>query len=231
MATSDILVNGVAPTGPVLLTAGATCNLTLADLTGAGVWTKRFVGASESITYPTITLTAKGQVSFTVPAAPNHGYGLSMIFESVVGDSVTRVLLCVGTTTQIAACEEFQRGPEGWIHQLNENARGGTQPTAMLKAFIGLSATTPSIITLWSRNSDLTTANVILARTGVGVYTLTWPSGSFPPKTWVPESSPSYYGLSVATEQSGNVVTIYASNGGNANMTDTGSASITVYGE
>lgn len=104
-------------------------------------------------------------------------------------------------------------------------------PTPVLKAFISLSASAPTIASLWSSNIALTTANVLISRIGIGVYRITWPSGSFPAKTWVPESSSSYYGLTVSTEQAGNTVTVYASNGGNLAMTDTGSASIMIYGE
>lgn len=123
MASAAFYVNGTVPTAPRLLTAGTTCTLSLADTAGVTSVAYSFIGASEAVTYPTLTTTALGAVTFTVPTAPSHGYGLTLLAQCVVNGSSATADLCVGTIEQIATNETTERGAVGWMPQLNANAR------------------------------------------------------------------------------------------------------------
>jgi hypothetical protein len=127
MTSSAFLLNGVTPSGPQLYAAGATVTASLSDMSGAATAQWSFIGASDGadlITYPTLTNSARGTVTFTVPAVPSHGYGLTLTLQCVNGDSVTRALVCAGSTTQLATYESFERDSvRGWTPQLNANSR------------------------------------------------------------------------------------------------------------
>ena len=127
MATAEILINGVAPSGPVLLTPGATITV---SLVGTAVnASAEFKGASEAgVTYPTLTLTNRGVWSFTSPAAPSHGFGLGLRLEVQNGDAVSSTLVFVGSTALLVAGETTERGADGWTHQLNSSTLTGAEP-------------------------------------------------------------------------------------------------------
>ena len=103
--------------------------------------------------------------------------------------------------------------------------------TPVLKVFFNLSDTTPTIGYVLSCRDSLTTNTVTVARVSQGRYTITWPSGSLPPRTFMAESSSSFYGLTVSTEQTGNVVTVYAVDAVTGALMDYGSVSVSIFGE
>lgn len=124
MASASFLVNGVIPVGPQLLSAGSTVLLALADISGAANTQWSFIGTSEDATLPTITLTGKGTASFVMPAAPSHGYGLSLMLQCVNAGQTAKALFCVGDDLMVAANETTERSAiGGWAWQWNENLR------------------------------------------------------------------------------------------------------------
>ena len=137
MASASFLVNGGIPTGANLITAGSTVLLALADISGAANTQWSFIGSSEDVVLPTITITGKGTASFVMPSAPSHGLGLSLMLQCVNAGQTARALICVGDDLMVSANEIDERSAlGGWAWQWNENLR-----TAMLtrdgKAYLG----------------------------------------------------------------------------------------------
>ena len=157
MATAEILINGVAPSGPVLLTPSSTITV---SLVGTAVnASAEFKGASEAgVTYPTLTLTNRGVWSFTSPAAPSHGFGLGLRLEVQNGDAVSSTLVFVGSTALLVAGETTERGEAGWTYQLNAVA---TNP---LSLSVDQAATTVAAVPL---STDASTAVLPVVLTGL----------------------------------------------------------------
>lgn len=124
MTSASFTINGVLPTGPVLLVPGEVpASLALTDSSGAVDVEWSFVGASEDRAYPTITVTGRGTATFVIPPAPAHGFGLSLLLQCRNGGQIARAVICVGSTTQVASGETTERGARGWAPTLNAGLR------------------------------------------------------------------------------------------------------------
>jgi hypothetical protein len=218
--SATFLLNGAVPSGAVLVTAGSTVTLALTNTSGANNTTWAFVGTSESITVPTITVTGLGTATFVAPVAPSHGLGVSMVLECVNGSELARALVCVGATTMVSANEVEERGsPQGWAWQNNANIRGAMTSSAPLALYLkslttsvdvqsaaapsagqaliatGSAAATWTYPIAWGLKSATTTVSISGATAPTAGQVLTSTSGTA--ATWQPVPIPGMYGSGV----------------------------------
>lgn len=144
MTSAAFTINGAALDGGVVVTASSTVTLALTDLTGARLVNWAIQSASESsVALPTITQSGNiGQTAtFTFPAAPAHGLGLSLLVSCTVidgtGAQVSQRGICgiASPAGTLLACygEKAERRANGWTEEVNQ-AIAATSPEARVGA-------------------------------------------------------------------------------------------------
>jgi hypothetical protein len=134
MTSALFTIDGTEVPCAVASTAGATVTCVLTDLTGAVVVQWAIEAASEDTTFPTLTTSgALGQTAtFTMPAMPTHGRGLSFLVACTVidGSGVAQTMRGIAGLAApnglLLVCygETEDRRPEGWAYELNRAIAG-----------------------------------------------------------------------------------------------------------
>lgn len=130
MTSASFTINGTAAPCAVSVTGGSTVALELVDLTGATVVQWAVESASrDGVTLPTITQTGNvGQHgSFTFPAAPVDGLGLSLLVSCTVTDGAGNQTAMRGVCgiagpsglIPVAYGERDDRRATGWTDEVN----------------------------------------------------------------------------------------------------------------
>lgn len=91
-------------------------------------------------------------------------------------------------------------------------------------------ATTPTINSVASANTTLTSSNVTISRTGTGAYDIQWPSSKLPPATIRPRAFVSTADRRISWSQTGNTISVACVVASTGSATDSCAFSIDCFG-